>query len=98
MREATRPRGAAANRASAEFRQGDDNKAASPTIDRQTLTVEEAATLLGIGRNSAYQAIARGELPALRIGRRLLVPRAALERHLAESGAIGREAPGRRRS
>lgn len=70
----------------------------SPTIDRQTFTVEEAATLLGIGRNSAYQAIARGELPALRLGRRLLVPRAALERHLAESGAVERDAPRRRRS
>lgn len=98
MREATRPRGAATNHATAESWQGDDDKAASPAIDRQTLTVEEAAMLLGIGRNSAYQAIARGELPALRLGRRLLVPRAALERHLAESGAIGRDAPGRRRA
>lgn len=53
-------------------------------IIRQTLTVEEAAALLGIGRNSAYQAIARGELPVLRLGRRLLIPRAALERRLAE--------------
>jgi excisionase family DNA binding protein len=55
-----------------------------PMNDRQTLTVEEAAALLGIGRNSAYQAVARGELPALRLGRRLLIPRAALERRLAE--------------
>lgn len=67
-------------------------------IDRQTLTVGEVATILGIGRNSAYQAIARGELPALRLGRRLLVPRAALERHLAEGGAAEHAAPGRRRA
>jgi excisionase family DNA binding protein len=46
--------------------------------ERQTLTVEEAAAVLGIGRNNAYQAITSGELPVLRIGRRLLVPRAAL--------------------
>jgi len=96
MREATSPRGAATDHATAESWHGHDDKAALPAIDRQTLTVEEAATLLGIGRNSAYQAIARGELPALRLGRRLLVPRAALERHLAESGAIGRNTPGRR--
>ena len=51
--------------------------------DRQTLTVEEAAALLGIGRNSAYQAVAAGQIPVIRIGRRLLVPRAALERLLA---------------
>lgn len=57
----------------------------SPSKERQTLTVEEAAALLGIGRNSAYQAVARGELPAVRLGRRLLIPRAALERRLADS-------------
>jgi excisionase family DNA binding protein len=50
--------------------------------DRQTLTVEEAAHVLGIGRSAAYQAVARGELPSLRIGRRLLVPRSALDRLL----------------
>ena len=50
--------------------------------ERQTLTVEEAAEILGIGRNSAYEAIRRGEIPALRLGRRLVVPRRALERLL----------------
>src|SRR6478736_8768542 len=48
--------------------QGSHASAPPATIGRQTLTVEEAAALLGIGRNSAYQAIARGELPALRLG------------------------------
>lgn len=52
--------------------------------ERATVTVEEAARLLGIGRNSAFAAVQRGEIPALRIGRRVLVPRAALERLLAE--------------
>ena len=53
--------------------------------ERQTLTVEEAAEILGIGRNSAYEAVKRGEIPALRLGRRLLVPRAALERILRDT-------------
>ena len=52
------------------------------TDGRQTLTVEQAAPILGIGRNSAYEAIRRGEIPALRLGRRLVVPRRALERLL----------------
>ena len=47
-----------------------------------TLTVDEAARILGVGRNSAYQAIARGELPVIRVGKRLLVPKAALEKLL----------------
>jgi excisionase family DNA binding protein len=50
--------------------------------ERQTLTVEEAARVLGIARGSAYEAARVGHLPTIRIGRRLLVPRAALERLL----------------
>jgi len=52
----------------------------SPSL---TFTVEEAAEMLGISRTFAYEAVRRGELPAIRIGRRLLVPRAALARLLA---------------
>lgn len=52
-------------------------------MEPQTLSVEQAARILGIGRVSAYQAIQRGELPAIRLGRRIVVPRAALERLLA---------------
>jgi excisionase family DNA binding protein len=42
------------------------------------MTVEEAAKALGIGKNQCYQAIARGELPSLKIGRRILVSRQQL--------------------
>lgn len=57
--------------------------ALAPMEDRLTLTVEEAATLLGISRAFAYEAVARGEIPSIRIGRRILVPKASL-RHLLE--------------
>ena len=43
-------------------------------IGRTTCTVEESAEILGISRKLAYQAAATGEIPTLRIGRRLLVP------------------------
>jgi excisionase family DNA binding protein len=52
--------------------------------ERQTVTVEEAARILGVGRNSAYAAAERGDLPTIRLGRRLVVPRAALERLLEQ--------------
>ncbi len=48
------------------------------TDDRLTLTVDEAAQLLGISRGSAYAAARAGDIPAIRVGRRLLVPRHAL--------------------
>ena len=41
---------------------------------------------LGLSRQSTYDAVARGEIPVLRIGRRLLVPTAALRRMLALDG------------
>ncbi len=43
-----------------------------------TMTIPEAAKLLGISRSGAYRAVARGEIPTIRIGRRLLVPTAKL--------------------
>lgn len=42
-------------------------------------TVEQAAELLSIGRGAAYAAVRRGDLPAVRIGRSLRVPRHKLE-------------------
>jgi excisionase family DNA binding protein len=52
------------------------------TNDRLTMTVDEAAAALGLCRNSAYAAARDGSLPTIRIGKRLLVPRSALQRLL----------------
>jgi excisionase family DNA binding protein len=53
--------------------------------DRKTIDVPEAAQQLGLSRNAAYEAVRRGEIPAVRIGRRLFVPRDAIDRLLAEA-------------
>lgn len=39
-----------------------------------TISVEHAGELLGISRRSAYRAASRGQIPTVRVGRRLLVP------------------------
>jgi excisionase family DNA binding protein len=52
------------------------------TVTCMTLTIEETAIALGIGRTAAYAAAASGEIPARRIGRRYVVPKAALEAFL----------------
>jgi len=49
---------------------------------RLAIDVPEAGALLGLSRNGAYQAAAAGTLPTIRVGRRILVPRAALMRLL----------------
>lgn len=51
---------------------------------RATITVEEAAAILGIGRSAAYEAARRGQLPTRRLGRRLFVPVTAFLRWLGD--------------
>jgi len=53
---------------------------------RLTVTVEEAARLLGISRTLAYELVARGKLPYLRLGRRIVIPARALEALVDGSG------------
>ena len=47
-----------------------------------TYRIEEAAKVLGISRNACYEAARKGEVPTVRIGKRLLVPKVALEKLL----------------
>jgi len=47
-----------------------------------TMSVEEAARTLGISRGSAYTHARDGSLPTIRLGKRLLVPKAALDKLL----------------
>ena len=56
------------------------------TKERRVVSVIEAGRILGLGRQGAYNAVARGEIPVLRFGRRILVPVPALER-LLENGS-----------
>lgn len=63
------------------------------TNNRLTLTPKEACKLLGLSRGLMYEAIRTGQIPSIRIGRRILIPRAALERLLenpkSDNTAIG---------
>ncbi len=53
-----------------------------------TLSVEEAAQLLGISRTLAYELVRRGDLPRLRLGRRVVVPRQALQDLIGRAGQV----------
>ena len=54
-------------------------------MGRRTYTVPEVAEILGIGRNTAYESCRAGEIPTLKIGGRILVPRAAIDELLAKA-------------
>jgi len=52
--------------------------------DKLLLNVRDVVRVTGLSRNSIYAACARGDLPAVRIGRRVLIPKRALQRFLEE--------------
>jgi excisionase family DNA binding protein len=52
-----------------------------------TLSIPQAGKLLGYSRNTAYEAARRGDLPTIRLGRKIRVPKLALQRLL--DGAAG---------
>ena len=54
-------------------------------MTKRTYSIPEAAQELGIGRSAAYEAAKTGEIPTIRIGNRILVPIAALDRMLEQA-------------
>ncbi len=60
--------------------------------DRKFLTVPEAAVLLRISRNHAYDLVAQGVLPSIRLGRRILIPRDLLDQWIREEVAAHEQA------
>jgi excisionase family DNA binding protein len=58
-------------------------------MERRTYTVTEAAAVLGISRTSAYERVQAGELPALRLGRRIVITRTVVDAMLTGAPALG---------
>ena len=63
-----------------------------PPLERRTYSIEEVAQQLGLSRNSAYVAARENRLPVpvIKIGKRMMVSRAALDRFL-ETGEVAAE-------
>jgi excisionase family DNA binding protein len=57
-------------------------------MEKLTITVEQAGELLGISRALAYEMARTGKLPVLRFGRRLVVPKKAMENMLGHSEKV----------
>ena len=55
-------------------------------VDRLVLSADEARKKLGLSRGLMYEAIRKGEVPSIRIGRRILIPINALNRMLENAG------------
>lgn len=55
-------------------------------ISRATYSIDEVATLLGIGRNAAYEGARRGDFPTIKIGKSVRAPRALIHRMLGIDG------------
>jgi len=51
-------------------------------VERLLFTVQQCAEALGIGRTKAYELVLKGEISSVKVGRRRLVPRWALEKFI----------------
>ncbi len=60
----------------------DDPRRQHNDPERRTLSVEETGRILGISRGAAYAHAKDGSIPTIRLGKRLLVPKAALDKLL----------------
>ena len=56
-------------------------------MEKKTVSTKEVAAILGIGRSLTLKLIATGEIPSIKLGRRVLVPVAALEKTIAAKSA-----------
>ena len=61
-------------------------KAGSIHVSRATYSVKEAATVLGMTADAVYNAVHRNDVPHVRIGGKILIPRARLDRMLGIAG------------
>lgn len=60
---------------------------AGPPAPDRLLDIEEAAATLGLGRTSVYGEMSAGRLRSIRVGRRRLIPAAAVAEYIAERRA-----------
>ncbi|MFC1968719.1 helix-turn-helix domain-containing protein [Chloroflexota bacterium] len=61
---------------------------ATDDSEKLVLTVEEARQQLRLSRGSMYEAVRCGQIPSIRVGRRILIPRAALQRLFEEPKSL----------
>ena len=55
-----------------------------------TITVDELGELMGVSRSTAYESVRNGEIPSIRLGRRIVIPTAAVRRMLLIDAVGGR--------
>ena len=64
---------------------------ASDLLARPTMTVEEMGRVLGIGRRQAYEAVNRGDIPSIRLGKRILISTRVIQ-DILNTGSIPEQA------
>ncbi len=72
----------AALRVSADKHEASEPLGSDPIGTKRTLTVDEAAAYLGVGRSKFYELVRTKQVPSVRIGRRILIPTRELESFL----------------
>lgn len=56
-------------------------------LSKATMTVEELGKVLGIGRRQAYESVERGDIPSIRLGRRIVISTRVIK-GILETGTV----------
>ncbi len=62
------------------------------TVEKMTLTPDEAARQLGISKPTMYTLCGRKDFPTVKIGRKIIIPFTSLEKWLEDQANAGRDA------
>jgi hypothetical protein len=62
-------------------------KKQAQTAELMTYSIPQAGAMVGLSRNGSYDAAKRGDIPTIKFGSRLVVPKAAWDRKLGLTGA-----------
>jgi excisionase family DNA binding protein len=52
-------------------------------ITRRTFTIPEAAVIVGVGKSTMYEHVKNGDVPCVRLGRRVVIPAHVIESMLS---------------
>ena len=62
----------------------------SSALSQRTYSVTDVARIFGVAPSHIWRLCQRGELPSIRLGSRILIPRDAVDQMLEDAGSAGR--------
>ncbi len=83
--------GAAVPQREPEYLENDIPQNTSPENTKMTLTIQEAAKLVGISKPKMYELVRAGKLRNVKVGKKILISRKSLTEWVTKGDSYGKE-------